>query len=161
MSDNNAIKVWGYYKKDRECFRIQFKYINRTTFFDTLHFSISPLIMVSSKSLPEIFNPPGVAPPSKPTFSHVSTFTIGPAKIITLARQIGTAPDGTVPTKYTEQVSNAIRNVKLCLAAAGATPRNIMKVRHYVVNYDPAEKSRQELWAKFWMGRRLWDPSPS
>ena len=105
--------------------------------------------MVSTNSFPETSNPPGVAPPSKPTFSHVSTFTIGRAKIITVAGQVGIAPDGTIPSTFTEQVSIAIQNVKLCLAAAGATPRNIMTATHYVVDYDPAEKTRQELWAKF------------
>lgn len=105
--------------------------------------------MVSTRSLPITFNPPGVAPPSKPTFSHVSTFTIGRAKIITVAGQIGIAADGTIPPTLTEQVENAIRNVKLCLAAAGATQHNIMTVTHYVVNYDPTEKTRQELWAEF------------
>jgi hypothetical protein len=49
-----------------------------------------------SKSLRRPFNPPGVAPP-KPSYSHVSVFSLGRAKIITIAGQIGTFPDGSVP----------------------------------------------------------------
>jgi monoamine oxidase len=108
---------------------------------------------MSSKSLPETFNPPDVAPP-KPVYDHVCVFPIGNAKIITVAGQIGKHPDGTIPSTFTEQVSAALRNVKACLAAAGATPRDIVKVTHYVVNYDPAERSRNELCIKFLNGHK-------
>jgi monoamine oxidase len=110
--------------------------------------------MTSSKSLPQVFNPPGVAPPTKPTFCHVSVFPLGNAKMITIAGQIGTFPDGTIPPTFPEQVRNALQNVKKCLAAAGATPRNIMTATHYVVNYDPADTTRNELYQEFLDGHK-------
>jgi monoamine oxidase len=44
--------------------------------------------------------------------------------------------------------------VKACLVAAGARLRDIVKVTHYVVNYDPAERSRNELCMKFLNGHK-------
>lgn len=44
--------------------------------------------------------------------------------------------------------------MKACLAAAGATPRVIVKVTHYVVNYDPAERSRNEQCTEFLNGHK-------
>lgn len=108
---------------------------------------------MSSKSLPQTLNPPDVAPP-KPTYSHVCVFTLGRTKIITVAGQIGTLPDGTVPPTFAEQVSCALQNVKACLAAAGATPRDIMKVTHYIVNYDPTDRKRNELYLQFLDGHK-------
>ena len=106
-----------------------------------------------SKSLPRTFNPPGVAPP-KPSYSHVSVFSLGRAKIITITGQIGTFPDGSVPPTFAEQVSCALQNVKACLAAAGATPCDIIQVTHYVANYDPADRKRNELYLQFLDGHK-------
>lgn len=103
---------------------------------------------MTSKVLPQTFNPPGVAPP-KPTYSHVCTFSLGPTKIITVAGQIGTSRDGSIPESYELQVAFALENVKACLEAAGATMRDIMKVTHYIVNYDPADRKRGYLYAEF------------
>jgi monoamine oxidase len=108
---------------------------------------------MSSKSLPETFNPPDVAPP-KPSYDHVCVFSLGNMKIITVAGQIGKHPDGTIPPTFTEQVARALQNVKACLVAVGARPRDIVKVTHYVVNYDPAERSRNELCMKFLNGHK-------
>lgn len=108
---------------------------------------------MSSKSLPQTFNPPDVASP-KPTYSHVSVFSLGRTKIITVAGQIGTFPDGTVPPTFAAQVSCALPNVKKCLAAAGATPRDIIKATHYIVNYDPADRKRSELYLEFMGGHK-------
>jgi monoamine oxidase len=77
---------------------------------------------------------------------------MGHTKIIHLAGQIGTAPDGTIPLLFPEQVTNALRNVKLCLSATGATPRNIMSVTHYVVSTHLTDPARQLLWAEFLEG---------
>jgi monoamine oxidase len=38
--------------------------------------------------------------------------------------------------------------VKACLEAAGATMRDIMKVTHYIVYYDPADRKRGHIYAE-------------
>jgi enamine deaminase RidA (YjgF/YER057c/UK114 family) len=81
---------------------------------------------MSFKSPPETFNPPDVVPP-KPSYDDVCVFSLGNTKIITVAGQIGKHPDGNIPHTFTEQVSRALQNVKACLAAAGATPWDIVK----------------------------------
>ena len=104
--------------------------------------------------LPTTLNPEGVAPP-KPTYSHICTTTLtGPAKLITIAGQIGTDPAGHVPTSYYEQVSNALSNLKSCLEAAGATTRDIVKVTHYIVKYDPKDRERGRLYLEFMGGHK-------
>jgi enamine deaminase RidA (YjgF/YER057c/UK114 family) len=113
-----------------------------------------PSTMMSSKSLPQTFNPPGVAPPTKPTFSHASVFPLGTAKVVTIAGQIGTFPGGSIPPDSPSQVSNDLRNVKTCLTAAGAAPSNIMSNTHYVVNYDPTDTTRNALFVEFLDGYR-------
>lgn len=47
-----------------------------------------------------------------------------------------------------------MQNVKTCLAAAGATPRDIIQVTHYVANYDPADRKRNELYLQFLDGHK-------
>lgn len=42
---------------------------------------------------------------------------------------------------YIEQVELALANVGKCLAAVGAMTRDIVKVTHYIVDYDPTGPS--------------------
>ncbi len=109
---------------------------------------------MSSPYKPETSNPPDVAPP-KPTYSHISTFPLSsPCKLITIAGQIGTSPTGDIPPSYTDQVSNALSNLGKCLAAAGATTRDIVKVTHYIVDYDPKDRERGRLYLEFMGGHK-------
>lgn len=98
---------------------------------------------------PQTFNPPDVAPP-KPSYSHVCTTSLYSfLKLVTVAGQIGRNENGEVPPTFHEQVAIALANLGKCLAAAGATPRDIVKVTHYIVNYDPADKVRTESYVNF------------
>lgn len=106
-----------------------------------------------SKPLPQTLNPHGVASP-KSTYSHVCTFSLSGTKIITVAGQIGSAPDGSIPSSYAEQVSCALQNVKACLAAVGATTRHIIKATQYIVDYDSADRKRAELYLQFMDGHK-------
>jgi hypothetical protein len=65
-----------------------------------IHSLGQPSIMMSSKSFPQTFNPPGVAPLTKPTFSHASFFPLGTAKIVTIVGQIGTFSGGFIPPDF-------------------------------------------------------------
>ena len=42
-------------------------------------------------------------------------------------------------------------NLSACLAAAGATPRDIVSVRHYEVDYDASDATRRDIYAQ-WIG---------
>ena len=97
-----------------------------------------------------LVNPPDVRPPH-PIYSHVQITPLSSTStLVTIAGQIGVPPDSAsaAPT-YSEQVEIALSNVRKCLAAGGATPADIVKVTHYVVNLDPKDKSRLEAYSKF------------
>lgn len=100
---------------------------------------------------PQAFNPSGVHEPP-PSYKHVCITPILPtSKFITLAGQTG---DYKAP--WIEQVKGAYENVKKCLEAAGASPRDIVHVRHYIVN-DSGDDALNEKhvvergWAPLWI----------
>jgi enamine deaminase RidA (YjgF/YER057c/UK114 family) len=91
---------------------------------------------------PRTFNPPGVPLPP-PTYNHVCVTPLIPGLVdlVTLAGLTGFSPsDDSSPKTIKEQAPIAYSKIKICLAAAGATPRDIVQVRHYIVNEtgDPA-----------------------
>jgi enamine deaminase RidA (YjgF/YER057c/UK114 family) len=103
-----------------------------------------------SATKPHTFNPPDVAAPP-PTYSHVCSTTLGAgSKVLTFAGQIGVHPITREPAPtFREQVEIALANVGKCLAAAGATPRDIVQVRQYVVNLLPVDSCRRLLYEEF------------
>ncbi|KAH8646833.1 Endoribonuclease L-PSP/chorismate mutase-like protein [Xylariales sp. PMI_506] len=91
---------------------------------------------------PRAFNPPGVPPPP-PTYKHVCVTPLIPGSVdlVTLAGMTGcdrTAENN--PRTVAGQAPIAYAKIKAALAAAGATPRDIVQVRHYIVRHtgDPA-----------------------
>jgi enamine deaminase RidA (YjgF/YER057c/UK114 family) len=114
--------------------------------------------MSSSSHKPHAFNPPTVAAPP-PTYSQVSVTPILPSsKFITLAGQTGISPSTkkTSSSTFVDQVRQAYINVHNCLKAVGATPRDIIHVRHYIVQ-DSGDAELNELdvvergWADLWI----------
>lgn len=84
---------------------------------------------------PQAFNPSTVATPP-PTYNQVAiTPILSTSKLITLAGQTGVDPKTSrvTSTNCGDQAKAAYRNVANCLAAAGASPRDIIHVRHYIV----------------------------
>lgn len=82
---------------------------------------------------PRTFNPEGVwAPP--PTYNHVAVTPLLPSsRLITLAGMTGCDPARTDnPNTVQEQAPIAYENIRRALAAAGATPRDIVQVRAYM-----------------------------
>lgn len=80
-----------------------------------------------------LLNPSSVAP-SGP-FSHGLVIPAGHDIIVT-AGQIGTiGSDGVISESYEEQVSAAVKNLGDVLAEAGATPKDIIKLTYYIVDY--------------------------
>ena len=91
----------------------------------------SPVNMAASSI--RVLDPPSVAP-SGP-FSHGLIIPAG-YNIIYTAGQIGSSdPEGTIPESYEEQVENSIKNLGDVLKAAGATPKDIIKLTYYIVDY--------------------------
>lgn len=78
---------------------------------------------------PRAFNPQGVPKPP-PTYSHVAiTPLVASSRLITLAGLTGCDPASqTNPTTLPEQARIAYSKIETCLAAAGATPRDIVQV---------------------------------
>ncbi|KAJ9494539.1 hypothetical protein H2202_009971 [Exophiala xenobiotica] len=106
---------------------------------------------------PLAFNPSGVAAPP-PTYSHIAITPVLPkTRLITLAGQVGIDPQTSgVPTDFVKQVELAYANLLNCLRAAGATPRDIIHVRHYIVNGQTGgEADSSEIidrgWSSLWM----------
>jgi len=98
----------------------------------------------------QLINPSDVRPPH-PIYSHVQTTPISPTStLVTIAGQIGVPPvSSSAASTFAEQVEIALSNLKKCLAAAGATPADIVKVTQYIVNLDPKDKSRVAAYSKF------------
>lgn len=106
---------------------------------------------MADDSKPQAFNPPNVHQPP-PSYKHVCVTPIQPtSKLVTLAGQTGDYKAG-----WSEQVKGAYENVRRCLEAAGASPRDIIHVRHYIVN-DSGDKELNEKdvvergWAPLWI----------
>lgn len=107
---------------------------------------------------PRTFNPDGVPLPA-PTYSQVCVTPLIPGSVdlITLAGLTGIDPSSSSnPKTIAEQAPVAYQKIKTCLAAADATPKDIVQVRHYIVKEtgDP-EVDRLEVvdrgWADAWM----------
>lgn len=80
-----------------------------------------------------IINPTGLAPAGP--FSHALRIPAG-SEVLFTAGQVGTIDaKGTVAEAYEEQVTAAIRNLEVVLRESGATPKDIVKLTYYIVDY--------------------------
>jgi enamine deaminase RidA (YjgF/YER057c/UK114 family) len=112
---------------------------------------------MTDSNKPHSFNPPNVPTPP-PTYNQVAITPILPtSKLITLAGQTGRHPTtGIVTPDFASQAKQAYENVANCLKAAGATPRDIIYVRHYIVKDVGGEEAEgQEVvergWGPLWI----------
>lgn len=80
---------------------------------------------------PRVFNPAGVPLPP-PTYSQVAVTPLLPtSRLVTLAGMTGCDPARSDnPKTLLEQVAIAYANIETSLAAAGASPRDIVQVSH-------------------------------
>lgn len=112
--------------------------------------------MAPSSNKVHIFNPEG-HPSSAPSYSHVSTIPISSTKkLVSLAGQTGTNRQTTPENAPSlgEQVRIALANVDKCLAAVGATKKDIVSHRQYVVKLTSLSKAdfdaREEAFLQWW-----------
>ncbi|KIW93302.1 uncharacterized protein Z519_05907 [Cladophialophora bantiana CBS 173.52] len=104
----------------------------------------------------QLINPSDVPPP-RPTYSHVQCTPLSSTStLVTIAGQIGVdISTGTAPEDFIAQVEIALSNLGKCLAAAGATPKDIVKMTQFVVNLETSDNAaRSEAYCKFLGGHR-------
>lgn len=106
---------------------------------------------------PYAFNPPDVPTPP-PSYCQVAiTPLLATSKLVTLAGMTGCDPARSDnPKTLPEQAPIAYENIRKALAAAGATPRDIVQVKHYIVkDTGVAEVDKTDVvdrgWAPIWM----------
>ena len=91
-------------------------------------------------------NPPGLA--KSPRYSHVAEVTRG--RLILISGQVAQDSNGNVvgTGDMKAQTRQVFENLKIALAAAGATEKNIVKLNTYIVdmskNIDAYREVRQE-----------------
>lgn len=88
-----------------------------------------------------------------PINSHTAVIRPGVHTIHT-AGQVGSDINGKTPSSYPEQIKQALANLEACLLAAGASPRDIVKLTYYIVNYDPKNRPHAEIIPKWLKGLR-------
>lgn len=83
----------------------------------------------------ETLDPSGLAP--IPGAAHVTIAT--GSRIVHISGQTGLDADGTLAgTTHADQAAQALRNLRLAVAAAGATPGDIARLGLYVVDHSAA-----------------------
>ncbi len=82
----------------------------------------------------QIFDPPD-HPAVAPSYSQISVVSLGgTTKLISLAGQVGhDSATNTIPSSFIDQVRLALSNVDALLVAAGASKKDIISSRQYVV----------------------------
>jgi enamine deaminase RidA (YjgF/YER057c/UK114 family) len=70
--------------------------------------------------------------PSPPGYTHV--VTSAPGTTIFISGQGGAAADGAMPADFSAQAKNTFENLRKCLALAGASFDDVVKVNYYVTD---------------------------
>src|SRR5260370_26568864 len=75
-------------------------------------------------------------------YTHVVTI-VGPAKLVFVSGQVAIDKEGKLvgPGDLKTQIRQASANLKAALAAAGATPADIVKTNTYIANYKQSDYS--------------------
>jgi enamine deaminase RidA (YjgF/YER057c/UK114 family) len=85
----------------------------------------------------QFLNPTGLSTP--PGYTHVVIVQSG--KLVYVSGQVSLDSEGKVVGigDLRSQTAQAMENLKLALAAAGATPQDVVKLNYYVVNLKPSQ----------------------
>jgi 2-iminobutanoate/2-iminopropanoate deaminase len=89
----------------------------------------------------EFRNPPELSKPNG--YTHVVVVNHG--KLVFVSGQVGLNSKGEISPDFAAQAKQAFANIKTALAAAGATPANLVKLNYYVVglNHDKLTAIRE------------------
>ncbi|EXJ84244.1 hypothetical protein A1O3_04911 [Capronia epimyces CBS 606.96] len=107
--------------------------------------------MPATSSAIKTLKPSAIA--STGPFSHVG-HTVGPARVIYTSGMVGQHGDGSISDSYVEQIKQSLVNLGHCLEASGATPRDVLKLTYYIVNYDPNNRPHAALIFDWLQGHR-------
>ena len=98
-----------------------------------------------------LFNPVGLYDPAPNGYSHGATVAAG-VRLVLLSGQGGEDANGALREGFGAQLRQALDNMLLALAAAGAGPRDVARLLVLIVDHD--EEKLRLLGAEF---DRVWD----
>lgn len=99
-----------------------------------------------------LLNPPGMSSPTQ-IYSHIAVVPPN-TRLIYTAGQIGVDIHGKASADYTEQIQQAFDNLGNCLREVGATPKDIVKIVFYIVDYNPEKRMHAKIMADFLQGHQ-------
>jgi enamine deaminase RidA (YjgF/YER057c/UK114 family) len=76
-----------------------------------------------------------------PGYTHVVTSP--PGKMIFISGRGGAARDGTMPADFGAQATNTFEDLKRCLALAGATFKDVVKINYFVKDLGKTAELRE------------------
>jgi enamine deaminase RidA (YjgF/YER057c/UK114 family) len=86
----------------------------------------------------QFLNVDGKQPPG---YTHV--VTSAPGKMIFISGRGGAAKDGKLPADFATQATNTFEDLKRCLAMAGATFKDVVKINYFVANLSNTAELRK------------------
>jgi enamine deaminase RidA (YjgF/YER057c/UK114 family) len=86
----------------------------------------------------QFLNVDGKKPPG---YTHV--VTSAPGKMIFISGRGGAAKDGTMPQDFATQATNTFEDLKKCLALAGATFKDVVKINYFVKDLSSTTELRK------------------
>lgn len=91
------------------------------------------------KSAKQFLNLEGRAKP--PGYTHVVVSP--PGRMVFISGQGGTSRDGNLPSDFASQAKNTFENIGRCLALAGATFSDIVKINYYITDMSNTAELRR------------------
>jgi enamine deaminase RidA (YjgF/YER057c/UK114 family) len=76
-----------------------------------------------------------------PGYTHVVSSP--PGKMIFVSGRAGTAADGSMPADFAAQATNTFEDLKRCLALAGASFKDVVKINYFVKDISNTAKLRE------------------
>ena len=76
-----------------------------------------------------------------PGYTHV--VTSAPGKMIFISGRGGASADGTIPPDFATQAKNTFEDLKRCLALAGASFQDVVKINYYLKDLSDTEELRK------------------
>jgi enamine deaminase RidA (YjgF/YER057c/UK114 family) len=99
-------------------------------------------------------NPPGLYDPTAHGYSHLAQVAAG-ARLVFVAGQGGETEDSWLSGDFTEQVRQALENLQIALAAAGAEVSDVAKLTVLIVDHS---QERLEIFGEEL--HRVWGSAP-
>ncbi|MBT2300149.1 RidA family protein [Variovorax paradoxus] len=82
----------------------------------------------------QLINPPGLYDPAPNGYSHLAIVPPG-SRLVLVAGQGGETAEGSLPPDYASQVRQALSNMRVALAAAGAEVTHVARLLVLVVDH--------------------------